>query len=393
MGTQLVHGPVAHQFEADFAALHRRRLRHQRQQLHGRPAPGLLLSRHRPGRRGDRAGADARRHRPRGRVDRRARRCSSTASPRPATSTVDEIEAAITPRTRAICVVHFSASRATWTAIIAHRRAATGCSWSRTARSPLGARFDGVHAGLFGDVGCFSFYPVKHITTGEGGMFVSRDRESRRASRAGSKAFGVDRTHGRAQGPGHVRRRHARLQLPHERDPGGARRRADQDAWTILSPSAPGTAAALRAALAELRRSVACSTAGGGDREHSHYCLAAVLETTSRRSAGRRSSRTLNARGVGTSVYYPQPVPRMSYYREKYGYEPARSPTPRASAISRSRCRWARTCRRRRHALHRDALQAAIMEEFGDERSTLQGKRDRAHRRRRVHRPQPRARS
>ena len=29
----------------------------------------------------------------------------------------------------------------------------------------------------------------------------------------------------------------------------------------------------------------------------------------------------LNARGVGTSVYYPHPVPRMSFYREKYGWK------------------------------------------------------------------------
>jgi perosamine synthetase len=28
----------------------------------------------------------------------------------------------------------------------------------------------------------------------------------------------------------------------------------------------------------------------------------------------------LNQAGVGTSVYYPQPVPRMSYYQNKYGY-------------------------------------------------------------------------
>lgn len=34
----------------------------------------------------------------------------------------------------------------------------------------------------------------------------------------------------------------------------------------------------------------------------------------------------LNSRGVGTSVYYPQPVPRMAYYRNKYGYEPKRFP-------------------------------------------------------------------
>ena len=36
--------------------------------------------------------------------------------------------------------------------------------------------------------------------------------------------------------------------------------------------------------------------------------------------------------GVGTSVYYPQPVPRMSYYRGKYGYDA--SQFPEAARIS-----------------------------------------------------------
>ena len=38
-------------------------------------------------------------------------------------------------------------------------------------------------------------------------------------------------------------------------------------------------------------------------------------------SAGR-----LNAAGVGTSVYYPHPIPRLVYYREKYGEDLARFP-------------------------------------------------------------------
>ena len=29
----------------------------------------------------------------------------------------------------------------------------------------------------------------------------------------------------------------------------------------------------------------------------------------------------LGKKGVGTSIYYPQPVPRMTYYQLKYGYE------------------------------------------------------------------------
>jgi dTDP-4-amino-4,6-dideoxygalactose transaminase len=61
------------------------------------------------------------------------------------------------------------------------------------------------------------------------------------------------------------------------------------------------------------------------EAENSHYCLSAVLDgdhATLRNEVVAR----LNKAGVGTSVYYPQPVPRMTYYREKYGYNPARFP-------------------------------------------------------------------
>ena len=34
----------------------------------------------------------------------------------------------------------------------------------------------------------------------------------------------------------------------------------------------------------------------------------------------------LAARGVGTSIYYPRPVPELTYYREKYGYTGSQFP-------------------------------------------------------------------
>lgn len=55
------------------------------------------------------------------------------------------------------------------------------------------------------------------------------------------------------------------------------------------------------------------------DAVSSHYCLSVVLEGTSVEFRNRLVTK-LNLAGVGTSVYYPQPVPRMSYYRKKYGY-------------------------------------------------------------------------
>jgi perosamine synthetase len=46
------------------------------------------------------------------------------------------------------------------------------------------------HVGLIGDVGCFSFYPVKHITTGEGGMFLTTNAElAEKAKQA--RSFGI----------------------------------------------------------------------------------------------------------------------------------------------------------------------------------------------------------
>ena len=39
-----------------------------------------------------------------------------------------------------------------------------------------GAAYEGTRVGTFGDAACFSFYPTKNMTTGEGGMVVTDDR-------------------------------------------------------------------------------------------------------------------------------------------------------------------------------------------------------------------------
>ena len=52
----------------------------------------------------------------------------------------------------------------------------------------------------------------------------------------------------------------------------------------------------------------------------SYYCLSIILDGP---LASKRADfiARLNAEGIGTSVYYPQPVPRMTYYRDKYGWQ------------------------------------------------------------------------
>lgn len=86
------------------------------------------------------------------------------------------IEKAITPRTRAILAVHTFGRPAGMRAIldIAHRH---NLLVIEDACEAIGAEYDNQKAGSFGDAAVFAFYPNKQITTGEGGMVVTRDTD------------------------------------------------------------------------------------------------------------------------------------------------------------------------------------------------------------------------
>jgi perosamine synthetase len=84
------------------------------------------------------------------------------------------IEEAITPRTRAIIVVHTFGCPAALDEIleIARRHQLV---LIEDACEALGAQFDGHRVGSFGHAAVFGFYPNKQITCGEGGMLVTND--------------------------------------------------------------------------------------------------------------------------------------------------------------------------------------------------------------------------
>lgn len=85
----------------------------------------------------------------------------------------DRVEAAITPRTKAIMPVSLYGQPADMPAIeeIATRR---GVALIEDAAQTHGASIDGRASGSFGQ-GVFSFYPTKNMTTGEGGMITTAD--------------------------------------------------------------------------------------------------------------------------------------------------------------------------------------------------------------------------
>jgi perosamine synthetase len=100
---------------------------------------------------------------------------------------VEKCEQLLTPRTRAIVPVHLYGNAVDMEALLAlaHGR---GIAVVEDATESLGTKLlgrDGVwrHTGTLGDVGCFSFNGNKLITTGAGGMLVSRDEETVRRAK------------------------------------------------------------------------------------------------------------------------------------------------------------------------------------------------------------------
>jgi dTDP-4-amino-4,6-dideoxygalactose transaminase len=166
------------------------------------------------------------------------------------------------------------------------------------------------------------------MTTGDGGMFVSMDSDfAKKVSKA--RAFGVDRSYGDRSIPGmydvptlglnyrmsDINASIGREQLKRIHNILNMRKKNFHTLRDILS-DIPG---------------IHILDAVSDDQISSYYCLSIVLDTV---YADHRTDiiHRLNSAGIGTSIYYPQPVPRMAYYQQKYGYNP--QDFPHAEKIS-----------------------------------------------------------
>lgn len=224
-----------------------------------------------------------------------------------------EVEKAITDKTKAIVVVHYLGLPVDMDPIMELARKHNLFVVEDSALS-VGGTYKGVHTGLIGDVGAYSFYPVKHMTTAEGGMIVSKHADvCERINKL--KAFGYDKQLGERAVPGvydvnmlgyNYRMNELEAAIGVEqlrRMPGFLEARTQN-------------AAALREAMKDIKE-VRLLADGDEKRVHANYCMVAVLEGNLK---GKRPEimEMLKGCGVGTSVYYPGPVPHLAYYKDKY---------------------------------------------------------------------------
>jgi perosamine synthetase len=240
---------------------------------------------------------------------------------------LESIESAITPQTKAISVVHYLGLPVDMDKIksiaLKHELFIV-----EDAALALGAHYKGVHVGLLGDIASFSFYPVKHITTAEGGMLLTKHQHiAEKILRL--KAFGYDKMVGERIVPG-----------LYDVDLLGYNYRMNeiQAAIGVEQLKKVDFFLAQRAKNAKVMRELlqnvpelTCLAPGDKDFVHANYCVVVILDQ-SISSKRFEIIEKLKEFGIGTSIYYPGPVPHLKYYRDKYDLD--KIPFPNAKRIS-----------------------------------------------------------
>jgi dTDP-4-amino-4,6-dideoxygalactose transaminase len=228
----------------------------------------------------------------------------------------EQVEGRITPRTRAILVVHMCGRVCDMDPILAiarkhNLRVIEDCAHA------IESTYHGVAAGLMGDAGCFSFYPTKSVTTGDGGMVITRDQKlfqrAKVLSLHGMTADAWSRFLGRARGHEVVEAGFkfnmtdlaASLGLPQlARIEDHWRRR--KHLWSQYN-----------AQLKDLPLLLPTATEPESQHAYHLYTPLLVLEEL---SVGREQVvAALEAENIGTGVHYV-PVHQHSYYRQHFGF-------------------------------------------------------------------------
>lgn len=228
---------------------------------------------------------------------------------------VDEIEKKITKKTKVITVVHFVGIPANMIEICKIARKYKLYVLEDCALS-LGSRIKNIHTGLWGDAGVFSFYPVKHITTGEGGMIISKNSKLEKKIKS-LKSLGINKNFLDRNTPGLYDCKSFGLNLRMSEINSAIGNVQIKKIPKILKLRALNFKY-LKKKLDQFEKSIKIIQNQNKFFSSSNYCLVMVLKEKKLYSNRKKIIKFLNNSGIGTSIYYPHPVSHMSYYKRKY---------------------------------------------------------------------------
>lgn len=230
---------------------------------------------------------------------------------------ISKIETKITSKTKALSLVHFAGIPVEMDKVCALTQK-YNLKTIEDCATTLGGFYKNKHVGLWGDIGCFSFYPVKHITTGEGGMLISKDQTIAHYLE-NFRAFSVDRQFTERKIPGiydvngvGLNYRMSELQA--------ALGCTQMDKLPEILKRRKHNFQSLKKKFLTIE-GIGVLDSLNEDITNSYYCLVALFDPPLDKKRNSILER-LKEEKIGCSVYYPQPTPRMAYYNKKYQINP-----------------------------------------------------------------------
>ncbi|MBC7250672.1 MAG: DegT/DnrJ/EryC1/StrS family aminotransferase [Anaerolineae bacterium] len=208
-----------------------------------------------------------------------------------------QIEAALTPRTKAILPVHLFGLPCDMPALTALAEK-HGLTIIEDACQAHGAAINGQRVGSFG-TGCFSFYPTKNITTAEGGMITTNDDHIAERAR-------LIRSHG-------MRRRYYHESLGYNFRMTEIHAAIGLAQLPKLETFNQQRIANARYLSAHLQNVITPQVPAGYHHVFHQY----TIRVPEKRDA---LATQLNQRGIATGIYYPVPVHQQTFYQQM-GYD------------------------------------------------------------------------
>jgi perosamine synthetase len=238
-----------------------------------------------------------------------------------------QVEARITPRTKAIIAVDYAGQPCDYDALraIAYKH---GLTLVADACHALGGAYKGSPVGSLADLSVFSFHPVKHITSGEGGMITTDDPQLAQRMR-------IFRNHGITSD--HRQREQQGSWFYEMVDLGYNYRITDIQCALGLSQLRKLSAWVKRRQEIAQRYNAAFAEVPSvrplqlrPEVSHAYHLYIVQLDLSQLRATRSQIFAALRAEGIGVNVHYI-PVHLHPFYRERFGTGPGLCPVAEAA--------------------------------------------------------------
>ena len=185
----------------------------------------------------------------------------------------------------------------------------------------LGSKINNQHVGTFGDIGAFSFHPVKLITTAEGGAIICKNKKIFNLIES-AKAFGYDISdpNKRIKGSYNVNYLGFNYRMNEIEASIGIEQLKKINLFLNKRKKNYNF---LYNKLKKLDSIKILDTGSRKGIESSYYALTILCKSKLMRD---KYILKLKSAGIGTSIYYPHPIPALNYYKNKYKLKSAKFP-------------------------------------------------------------------